>query len=197
MIPSVVQEPEVLEHLIVLRAQLGEREAYEALFKRYNSRLLYYLRRLLSLSSDAEDVLQEVWIVVVKKVSTLDRPEAFKSWIYRIAHNRAISKMRKHRRYVPLDDLPIELEIDPTTDEKDDLGAFADYDANSLHKGLDALSPPHREVLALRFLEELSYEQIAAVVDCSLGTVRSRLYYAKRSLHGTLVTSQTPERRNP
>ena len=178
---------DLVEHLMVLRVQLGERDAYTGLFERYNGRLLYYLRRLVEPASEAEDVLQEVWLTVIRKVPSLERPEAFKAWIYRIAHNRALSKMRRKRRDLPLEELPQETEPETSADTEDDTGSFAVYDAAALHRGLERLSLAHREALTLRFIEELSYGEIAEVQGRTIGTVRSRIHYAKKALHEVLA----------
>jgi RNA polymerase sigma-70 factor (ECF subfamily) len=174
------------EHLTVMRAQLGERDAMLGLFERYNVRLLYYLRRVVSPPGDAEDVLQDVWLTVIKKIATLEQPEAFKGWIYRIAHNRAISRGRSRRDDSPLEELT-DQELAGNTEEMAE-SAFFGFDPADVHDGIGRLSPPHREVLTLRFLEELTYEEIADVVGTSLGTVRSRLHYAKRALHEDLAS---------
>ena len=181
------RDSELVEHLLVLRAQLGESDAFTGLFERYNSRLLYYLRRLVDPAAIAEDILQEVWLTVVKKITSLDQPEAFKAWIYRIAHNRAMTRLRRSQRVVPLDELPVELEIDPQSLEENNV-FLAEFDAAAVHRGLGRLSPPHREVLTLRYVGELSYEEIAEIVGCGLGTIRSRIYYAKKSLHDHLTS---------
>ena len=186
---AVRQDQNLVEHLVVLRAQLGDRDAFVRLHERHNVRLLYYLRRLLSPAHHAEDVLQEVWVTVVRKIATLEQPQAFKVWLYRIAHNRAVSRLRRERRHVPLDELPEELEIDPASSQDDDRAPFARFDTQAIHSGLERLSTPHREVLTLRFLDELSYEQIAEITGCNLGTVRSRIHYAKKALHGHLVAA--------
>lgn len=181
-----LRDSELVDHLTVLRAQLGESDAFARLFERYNSRLLYYLRRIVDPVVLAEDLLQEVWLTVVKKISTLDQPEAFRAWIYRIAHNRAVSRMRRSRRDASLDELPEDLEIDPQSLEADPEILMA-FDAAAVHRALGRLSPSHREVLTLRFVGELSYEEIAEIVGCGLGTIRSRIYYAKKSLQRYLV----------
>lgn len=169
----------------MIRAQLGQRSALLELFERYERRLLYYLRRIASPPLDAEDVLQDVWLTVIRKVAALDRPEAFKSWLYRIAHNRAISRRRAQRETASLDELNGEELSSPESEETE--GSFAGYEPSDVHAGLERLSPDHREVLTLRFLEDLSYQEIADVVGASLGTVRSRLHYAKRALHRELA----------
>lgn len=180
------RDEELVEHLTVLRAQLGDRQALHDIFARYDRRLLYYLRRLLGSLPDAEDALQDVWLAVLRRIATLEQPEAFRAWLYRIAHNRAISRLRGERGRVPLEELPVEAEIDRSTPASDDAAAFALYDAKRVHAALELLSPAHREVLTLRFIDELSYDDIAAIVGCTLGTVRSRIHYAKRSLHDHL-----------
>jgi RNA polymerase sigma-70 factor (ECF subfamily) len=177
----------VAEHLLVLRAQLGDRDAYGGLFERYNSRLLYYLRRLMGSPADSEDVLQEVWMTVVRRLNTLDQPGAFKPWIYRIAHNRAISRLRRVRREVSIEGLPLEQSVDPKSVLRDEVDLFGAFDPSAIQLGLERLSAPHREVLTLRFVDDLSYEEISEIVGCSLGTVRSRLHYAKNTLHRDLL----------
>lgn len=169
----------------MLRAQVGDRDALIVLHERYNAKLLYYVRRLLG-AGDAEDALQEVWMTVVKKIGALEEPRALKTWLYRIARNRAISVLRRRRNDVSLADLDEEPESSGDGREEDEL-SLAGFDAAALHAGLERLSPRHREVLTLRFLEDLSYEEIADVVGCGLGTVRSRIHYAKKSLHGVLT----------
>ena len=180
-----------VESILVLRAQLGERDAFVGLHQRYQRKLLYFLRRLLGASGCEEDVLQEVWVTVVRKIRSLEQPQAFKSWIYRIAHRRAVSRLRQVRPDVSLAELPEEPEapVDKPSGDADQV--FAGYDATALHSGLQQLSLPHREVLTLRFLEELSYSEIADVVGVGVGTVRSRLHYAKKSLHNILTNQLT------
>lgn len=181
------RDANVLEHLLVLRAQLGHHDAMRALFERYNSRLLYYLRRMVD--DEAEDVLQEVWMKVVRNVGGLERPAAFKAWVYRTAHNQAISRIRSQPDDMALEELSEEPAVPSPGDETDDTALFGTYGGASLHLGLSRLTAHHREVLTLRFLEELSYEEVAGVVGCSIGTVRSRIHYAKKSLLHSLENS--------
>lgn len=184
--PQEPTDQELAEHLMVMRAQLGDRDALRGLHERYHQRLLYYLRRIIVPKNDADDVLQEIWIKVIRKIATLQQPEAFKAWLYRIAHNRAVSRLRGKRSNVSLDDVADELEANSGEAEPED-GSFTGFAAADVHAGLGRLTPAHREVLTLRFLEELSYEEIAEILDCSLGTVRSRIHYAKKSLYRDLT----------
>ena len=169
------------ERLLVLRCQAGDQTAYTDLYRRYHAPLVYYLRRMLSSSESAEDTLQNVWIKVLRGIVSLREPEAFRTWIYRIAHNEALIWLRKHGQALELESMDSTIpeleagESAPLDDEEAD-------DAQAIHATLGELNPSHREVLVLRYLEDLSYEEIAAVTGIGVGTVRSRLYYAKRTL---------------
>jgi RNA polymerase sigma-70 factor (ECF subfamily) len=169
-------QDELSEHLVVLRCQVGDEAAFEMLFDRYNGRLLYYLRRILGTGGQAEDVLQAVWLKVVRKIGSLREPRAVRTWMYRIAHNEAVQQLRKSGREISMGE---QEEILQAVAEEEDPPPL---DTARIHAALDEISPEHRAVLTLRFLDDLSYEQIASVVGCSLGTVRSRIHYAKRAL---------------
>lgn len=164
------------ERVLVLRCQAGDEAAFAELVERYGRRLRYYLRKMLGTEADAEDALQEVWIDVFSAIPRLADAGAFPAWLYRIARHRAFRRLRRRpRTHLPLDEAEIS---EPT--ERDE--PFSAQDAARIHAALDALPPEHREVLVLRFMEEMSYEEIAAVAGCEVGTVRSRLHYAKRAL---------------
>jgi RNA polymerase sigma-70 factor (ECF subfamily) len=167
---------ELSEHLIVLRCQVGDEAAFEVLFDRYNTRLLYYLRRMLGTGGQAEDVLQTVWLKVVRGIGTLQEPRAVRTWMYRIAHNEAVQQLRKSGRELALEEMEETLEAVVGEEET------SPVDTARVHAALDELSPAHRAVLTLRFMNDLTYEEMAGVVGCSIGTIRSRMHYAKRAL---------------
>lgn len=180
----------LVEQLIVLRAQLGMRDAYAALVDRYDSRLRFYLRRLLGPCADAEDALQDVWLTVVRKLTTLEDPGAFRTWLYRVARHHGISRLRKRRAEVPLEEAgPLE---EAAVEDDDDDAGFSPEQAAAVYGALDQLSPSHREILTLRFLGGLTYEQIAGVLDRRVGTVRSRIHYAKAALRAAVAASGQP-----
>lgn len=161
----------------MLLAQGGDRAAFAELVERYDRRLLYFVRRILDGADEAFDVVQGVWLQVQRTLPKLQAPRAFRVWLYRIAHDQAISTLRRRsRERLRLDDVPV--------DNVPDNGAPAtDFEAADLvHTALGALSVDHRRVLTLRFLEEMSVNEIADVLQCSAGTVKSRLYYAKAAL---------------
>jgi RNA polymerase sigma-70 factor (ECF subfamily) len=169
---------QLYERVLVLRCQTGDDAAFAELVGHYSPRLRYYLRKMLDDPQTAEDALQEVWLDVFRSVARLADPAALPAWLYRIARDRAWRVLRKRRPKTS------SLDEEMLTDAKDD--GFSAEDAARIHAGLGTLPPEQREVLVLRFLEEMSYEEIATVVGCQLGTVRSRIYYAKRALRRAL-----------
>jgi RNA polymerase sigma-70 factor (ECF subfamily) len=168
------------ERLLVLRCQTGDETAFAALVEGYSPRLRYYLRKLLDRDADrADDLLQEVWFDVFRGVPRLADPAAFPAWLYRIARDRALRELRKRR---PTQRPLVEADLANSTGDVE----FSPEDAARIHTALGKLAPEHREVLVLRFLEAMSYEDIAQIVGAQLGTVKSRLYYAKRALRRVL-----------
>ncbi len=176
--PAADSLPQIHERLLVLCAQQGNREAFSRLVDLYDRRLLYFVRRILGHTDGALDVLQSVWLTVHRKLTTLQAPDAFRVWLYRITHDQAISELRKRlKRPLPVDDFETAL---ITAEESADVVAFDN--AELVHQALHELSINHRRVLTLRFLEEMSIEEIAQVVGHNVGTVKSRLHYAKLAL---------------
>lgn len=163
------------EQLLVLRCQAGDDDAFEELVARYHLRLRYYLRRILPRADQADDVLQEVWLAVFRALPRLADPAALPAWLYRIARDKASIQWRGQ----PAERL---LDLSQLVAERSQDNEFRQEDAEEIHAGLEQLPPEQREVLVLRFLEDLTYQQIATVAGCPIGTVRSRLYYAKLAL---------------
>jgi RNA polymerase sigma-70 factor (ECF subfamily) len=175
------------ERVLVLRCQAGDAAAFAELVERYHARLRYYLRKMLREAHAAEDVLQDVWFDVYRSLPRLADPGAFAAWLYRIARDRAFRALRRRRQ------LSYPLKEADMVDEGEGDNDFSAEDAARIHAALDELAPEHREVLVLRFLEEMSYDDIARVTGCPLGTVRSRLHYAKRALRRALERMGTHE----
>jgi RNA polymerase sigma-70 factor (ECF subfamily) len=174
-------EKRLYEQVLVLRCQTGDGAAFAELVERYGPRLRYYLQRAFGRIDGAEDALQDVWFTVFRKVGGLADPAAFSAWLYRVARNHAVGVLRRHRPALrPMEDA--EQVADPGAEEPD----FSAQDGQRIHAALGDLAVEHREVLVLRFLEDMTYEDIAAVTGCQLGTVKSRLHYAKRALRRVL-----------
>lgn len=161
---------------IVHRCQNADRAAFEELFEMYQPRLKYYVRRLDGDGANVDDILQDVWLTVFKKIRKLKDARIFAVWLYRIARNKVYDRFRRKDRFVSLpeeNELPVSHAAEPTLDTND---------TEKLHTALTKLKPYHREVLTLCFIEQMPYQAIADVVGCSIGTVRSRIFYAKKSL---------------
>jgi RNA polymerase sigma-70 factor (ECF subfamily) len=166
------------QRLTVLRAQQGQREALNLLIDTYDQRLMYFIRRILGNADGGLDVLQSVWLTVHRKLGALKSPDAFKVWLYRIAHDAAVSELRRRiKRPILVDDQKFHQLADPDGDQN-----LPDENVELVHRALESLSIDHRRVLTLRYLEDMSIEEIAIVVGCQDGTVKSRLHYAKLAL---------------
>jgi RNA polymerase sigma-70 factor (ECF subfamily) len=162
----------------VLGAPQGNREAFSRLIDRYDRRLLYFVRRILGENDAALDVVQSVWLHVHRKLGKLKSPDAFRVWLYRIAHDQAVTELRrKSTRAVFADDTDTSQVEDDTN-----VDSVAFDNAELVHVALRYLSVDHRRVLTLRFLENMSIEEIAEVTAQESGTVKSRLHYAKLAL---------------
>ena len=169
------------ELLYVLMAQRGEPEAFRWLVDRYEQRLLYFIRRSVADADQALDVLQEVWMTVFRRIAALRAPEAFRVWLYRIARDKAIDHMRGDRRHKETVGESIDEATVDTAENSEGIERIENVEL--IHRLLNCLTPAHREIVTLRFLEQMVLDDIAAVVGCSIGTVKSRLHYAMRRLH--------------
>jgi len=174
----------VYEQILVLRCQAGDGPAFAELVGRYGARVRYYLRKLVGDTADVDDLLQDVWLDVFRSLPGLADPAAFPAWLYRLARDRAFRRLRRRR---PPGRRVAEHELAGLADRED---GFTADEAGWVHAALDRLPPEHREVLVLRFLEGMAYEDVARVVGCPLGTVKSRIYHAKRGLRRAIGTSQ-------
>lgn len=171
-------------HLLVLRCQAGDEAAFARLFAEFGERTLAYLRGLLG--DDAEDVQQEVWLAVYRGLGGLADPGAFRTWLYRTTRHRAVDWLRRRRRERELADDVERETVGAVAGPPDEGAGLAGIDEARLEAALAGLPPPQREVLLLKYRDDLSYAEIALVVGCPIGTVRTRLHHAKRRLHELL-----------
>ncbi|HTR46463.1 MAG TPA: sigma-70 family RNA polymerase sigma factor [Verrucomicrobiae bacterium] len=163
----------------VLRAQCGDREALELLLRSVQASLRRYLVRLVAESS-ADDALQEVLILISRKLKWLDAPEAFRPWAFRVASRVAFRHLKKEKRWSERVRDETVLEDMPATES----AVPAELPSALLQS--TALSPASRAVLTLHFQEELSLPEIAAILEIPLGTVKSRLAYGLAALRRKL-----------
>jgi len=181
-----VNPKDIGKALLVLEAQRGDERAFEQLVASYTEALRYYVRGLLKTNDEVDDVLQETWLAAFRQLKRLRSARAFAPWLYRIARNRALRRLRKPKHLVPMTD-----EIEAAATESTDWEPSAD-DAKLVNACLTELPPHHREILTLRYVGEMTYEQLAETLECRVGTVRSRLFNAKQALRRR-IEKQTGE----
>ncbi len=165
----------LIEQVLILRCQIGDKDALAELIERYEAPLRYFISRLSANPETAEDIFQDTWLTVIRRIQSLKKTGAFSTWLYRIARNKVYQQFRRKRKLSELDQ---NIAV-PNNTEND---VFSPEDAVKVHRCLKELLPEYREVLMLRFLEQMSYEQISQVINCRLGTVKSRIHYAKLAL---------------
>ena len=165
----------LIEQVLILRCQIGDKDALAELIERYEAPLRYFISRLSANPETAEDIFQDTWLTVIRRIHSLKKTDAFSTWLYRIARNKVYQRFRRKRKLSELDQ-----NIAVPNNTKNDV--FSPEDAAKVHRCLKELLPEYREVLMLRFLEQMSYEQISHVINCRLGTVKSRIHYAKLAL---------------
>jgi RNA polymerase sigma-70 factor (ECF subfamily) len=174
-------------HLLVLRCQAGDERAFGRLMAEFGPRTLAYLRGLLG--DDADDVQQDVWVTVYRSVAGLSNPGAFRTWLFRLTRHRALDWLRRRKRERELiEDVALEAPVAGVTWEPD---TMKEMDEAHFEVVIAGLPPPQREVLLLRYRDDLSYAEIALVVGCPIGTVRTRLHHAKRRLQEQLERGVT------
>ena len=177
----VVAEP---EQLPVRQAKAGEPEAWSALFRRYQLPLYVYVFELVRDQQASLDIVQETFIAAVRHIGGLREDAKFGGWLFGIAHQKCVQCWRQRNRAAAMRD---ELaESPPDFDDGPDQWLIRREQEAEFMSLLNELPAPQRSVLLLHFLEDFSLDQIAEITATPLGTVKSRLHYAKRALRKTL-----------
>jgi RNA polymerase sigma-70 factor (ECF subfamily) len=172
------------EQLPVPQARAGEPSAWDALFRRYQLPLYVYVFELVRDEQAGLDIVQETFIAAARHIGGLRDDAKFGSWLFGIAHQKVIQLWRKHGgKEVLFDEVPDvagEFENSP-----DNLLIRREQEAEFMNL-LNQLPLPQRSVLLLHFVEDFSLEEIARITETQLGTVKSRIHYAKKSLRKLL-----------
>jgi RNA polymerase sigma-70 factor (ECF subfamily) len=171
-----------LLYLLVLRCQAGDEAAFGQLLTSFGKRTLAHLRTLVG--DEAEDVQQEVWLTVYRRIGSLANPGGFRTWLFQTTRHRAIDYLRTRRREREIFDDEAAVDITRIAETENERVNLA---GGTVAAVFAQLTPSHREVLQLRYQEDLSYEEIALVSGCAVGTVRSRLHNARRHLQRLLA----------
>ena len=173
---------EIYDELLVTRCQKRDLAAWDELVLRWNDRLWYYLRRLIDDEQDAANALQEVWLHAIRGVRSLRDGSRLAPWLYTIARRTAMTHFR--RDYSCREESASEVIASESDDVRDDQLQLEN--AELVHFGLSRLSLPEREVLTLFFLEDLTIQEVAELLGVPEGTVKSRLFKARRDLRCAL-----------
>ena len=185
--------PQLDEEALVKRARHGDLDAYDDLIRRYQERIYATIYHMTSNHEDANDLAQEAFIKAFHALKSFKGGSSFYTWVYRIAVNKTINflKQRKNKAQISLDDLDFNAEHDPdlvalisekTPRREVNLAELQE----KLNIAMQKLSEPHRLVVTLHDVQGLSHEEIAKIMDCNIGTVRSRLFYARQQLQAYL-----------
>lgn len=171
---------------------LGNQEYYYCLMKRYELPLMNYIRKLSSVNqSDAEDILQEVFILAYQNLNDYDQQFKFSSWIYRIAHNHTISILRKKNKSnqdISWDEHDLDQIVQSDFDIEKSI--FQKIDYHNLLKKIDLLPLKYKEVLLLKFIEGKDYREISDILRKPMGTVGTLINRAKKKLLQEIENSQ-------
>jgi RNA polymerase sigma-70 factor (ECF subfamily) len=171
------------EQLPVREARAGDPGAWNVLFKRYQLPLYVYVFELVRNEQTSLDIVQETFINASRYISSLRDNDKFGSWLFGIAHQKCISHWRKKR----LETVPIEPEDEyPDEEPSPDDFLIRKEQGEAFMKVVAQLTLAHRSVLLLHFVEDFSLEEIARITETQIGTVKSRLHYAKAALRKLL-----------
>jgi RNA polymerase sigma factor RpoE len=178
---------------LVKRAQQEDISAFDELVRRYQERIYATVYHMTSNHEDANDLVQESFLKAYRALKSFKGNSSFYTWVYRIAVNKTINflKQRRNKVQMSLDDLDFNAEHDP-----DLVALISDKTPRrelnlvelqeKLNTAMQKLSETHRLVVTLHDIQGLSHEEIGKIMDCNVGTVRSRLFYARQQLQAYL-----------
>ena len=186
------------ETQLIDRAVKGDRSAFAALVELNQERLFASMIQVTGSPDEAEEVVQEAFIRAFMKLDTFQRNSQFFTWLYRIAFNSALTRKRRKRARISLDHWRENngLEVADPSDAVDE-PMLRQERVDLVRAAIEILSEDHRAILVLREMQERSYEDIAEILDISIGTVRSRLSRARNQLKATLEAMESEEEATP
>src|SRR5690349_8440228 len=191
--PDPPLAPPTDEMVLVRRARQGDLGAYDELVRRYQERIYATVYHMTANHEDANDLAQEAFIKGFQALKSFKGGSSFYTWLYRIAVNKTINflKQRKNKSQMSLNDLDFNAEHDPDlvaliSDKTLRRDAGLSELQEKLNEAMQNLSDDHRMVVTLHDVQGWSHEEIAAIMGCNIGTVRSRLFYASQQLQAYL-----------
>ena len=190
--PSMATLPGALVSIDSESARLrnGDPQAIAALMVRYQHRLYRYLLRMVSETGAAEDLFQQTWLRIIERTRNYDAQRSFEGWLFAVAHNLAIDYLRR-RKPESLDEPLLSGETQSNHIQSIDKGALEEIlsreRADIVSGAVSNLHVSFREVITLRFEEEMKLEEIASVLSLPVGTVKTRLHRGLKALRQSLI----------
>lgn len=172
------------DHRLVERIARGDHEAFDELYHRYHQRVFGYLLRVLGRLGRIEEVLDDVMLAIWQGAHRFDGRSRVSTWIFGIAHHKALKALDRSRREADRSgDDPAELEHEPVTGAGGPETAAARSELRRmLRRAMEALSPVQRAAVELTFFYGYSYPEVARILGCPVGTVKTRMFHARRVL---------------
>jgi len=175
-------EPATEDHSLVRRTLKGERNAFQGLYERYKDKVFATVFRIVGTHEEAVDVAQDVFIKVYRDLGSFKFESKFSTWLYRIAVNFSINKVNETERHGRVHQkMAYESDSAGRAESRGEV-----VPREKIQAAVGRLNPKLRTVVVLRYLQDLSYEEIAEVLDISIGTVKSRLHLAHNALRDAL-----------
>jgi RNA polymerase sigma-70 factor, ECF subfamily len=172
-------EPDDMDAVLLVQITRGDRMALELLYARVRLPIFQYLLHLTPDRRNAEEILQDTLVAVWKNAASFAGKSSVRAWIFGIARQRTLKRLRRREpTHVVLD----AADAEPSDQPGPEASLLAMLDRAELARALDHLNPVQREVLLLTFVHQLSYQEMAEVMEVPIGTIKSRLNGAKRSL---------------
>ena len=197
-----------LDHLLINRFKNGDASAFDEMVSRHWNHIYNMVHNLLRNQQDAEEVTQDAFIRAHRGLANFRGDSAFSTWLYQIATNLARNRYwywwRRKRHHTASLDQPLNTGTDTTLSEiiadttaaPDDTAVSQEF-VNQIARGMEKLNAKHREILIMRNVKNLSYEEIAEVLDISVGTVKSRIARARENLRAKMGAHFQQTRRTP
>jgi len=181
---------------LIAACKAGKTDAFGELVLRYQDRLLHSLSRTLGRREDAQECAQEAFILAYQKLDSFRGESAFYSWLFRIAWNLAASERRRPRpRTSSIEQVREQVGVEPVDRHPDahpEHPLEADEERALVWRALDGLAEEYRTALILKEFEEMSYEEMAQLLACPIGTIRSRIHRGREELRKQLKVLLAP-----
>lgn len=178
------------ESTLIRKSRRGDERAFEALVSHYRDRVHFTVYRILQDTEEARDATQETFIKVWKSLPKIRTDLTFSTWIYRVAVNTALDKLRQRKHFLTdeLDEVDLKVaQLDRGRPNPRELARGEEF-RRAVDRALDALPPKQKAVFVLRHFEGLKLREIALVLDMPLGTIKATLHHGVHNLRGLLVS---------